>query len=234
MSIHLFTDAEDNLSNEEEKLQHTELTATLKGKEKLKDIYFTVIYNHGENESFMQNFQKQLPGSTVLNAKSSDIQTQIHQYEEQRRKQVEEGIRKEKLIFGIDLELIMQQQFLERPDINIPELLRTTFDSVLSTHCKFIYLLIDCLIFVQTPARGCSASTRAFRIWFMSSNVSITTVSTIISYYIWLTQTCTENIDWRLEDPDLVAAVIKKFFDELPDCLLTATRYPDFIGILSK
>ncbi len=84
----------------------------------------------------MQNFQKQLPGSTVLNAKSSDIQQQIHQYEEQRRKQVEEGIRKEKLIFGIDLELIMQQQFLERPDINIPELLRTTFDAVLSTHCK--------------------------------------------------------------------------------------------------
>jgi hypothetical protein len=202
VSIHLFTDAEDNLSNEEEKLQHTELTATLKGKEKLKDIYFTVIYNHGENESFMQNFQKQLPGSTVLNAKSSDIQTQIHQYEEQRRKQVEEGIRKEKLIFGIDLELIMQQQFLERPDINIPELLRTTFDSVLSTHY-----------------------TREGLFRVNTSIQNLVHVKQRIDHH--------ENIDWRLEDPDLVAAVIKKFFDELPDCLLTATRYPDFIGILN-
>jgi hypothetical protein len=131
------------MSSDDEKAQHTDLTQTLKGKEKLKDIYFTVIYNQGDNESFMQNFQKQLPGSTVLNAKSSDIQTQIHNYEEQRKKQVEEGVRKEKLIFGIDLELIMQQQFLERPDINIPELLRTTFDAVLSTHCKYpVYLLI--------------------------------------------------------------------------------------------
>jgi len=124
------------LSSEDEKSQHTELTATLKGKEKSKDIYFTVIYNHGDNENFMQSFQKQLPDSTVLNAKSNDIQTQIHQYEEQRQKQVEEGIRKEKLIFGIDLELIMQQQFLERPDLNVPEILRNTFDSILSTHCK--------------------------------------------------------------------------------------------------
>jgi hypothetical protein len=90
VNIHLFTDAKDNRSTNEERQNHTTLIQKLGPKGKLKDIYFTALYNYGNDTTYMQQLQQQLPECVVLNTKTSDFPQTIQQLDEQRKTQIEQ------------------------------------------------------------------------------------------------------------------------------------------------
>jgi hypothetical protein len=90
VNIHLFTDAKDNRSTNEERQNHTTLLQKLGPKGKLKDIYFTALYNYGNDTTYMQQLQQQLPECVVLNTKASDFPQTIQQLDEQRKTQIEQ------------------------------------------------------------------------------------------------------------------------------------------------
>jgi len=200
VNIHLFTDAKDNRSTNEERQSHTTLIQKLGPEGKLKDIYFTALYNYGNDTTYMQQLQQQLPECVVLNTKAPDFPQTIQQLDGQRKSQVEQGIRKDKIVFGVDLQLVMQQQYLSNPELDVPEFLFHAFNSIITTHYQ---------------------SEGIFRV-----NSSITKIQALkqqIDQH--------EQIDFNKLDPDLVANIIKKFFEELPNSLLTNERYKDFLAI---
>lgn len=75
-----------------------------------------------------------------------------------------QGIRRDKIVFGVDLQLLMQQQYLLHPELDVPEFLFHAFNSIIATHCIIFSLLFVyyCLFLISYNNFLSLIHTRAF------------------------------------------------------------------------
>jgi hypothetical protein len=90
VNVHLFTDAKDNKSVDQQRLSRTTLAQKLDLKGRLKDIYFTVLYNYGPETEFLHQLQQQLPECALLNTKTTEFPQTLQSLDEQRKNQIEQ------------------------------------------------------------------------------------------------------------------------------------------------